>query len=430
MSAPTAAPAAPPGAGGRVVERPPSWKVPLTLGAFAALALLVFGVGAEAGQTSTFGISTGSQALQIEPVSLPTRGTATVLSLACAGLAALAAFLVSRRRRLPLAVPTGFAALWLLAFLVWAIAGSRISLTGLLAGSVLAAVPLVFGALSGVLCERAGVINIAIEGQLLSGAFLSAVVASLTGSLAAGLVAAPVAGLLVGSMLALFAIRYVVDQIIVGVVLNVLVIGLTSFFYGRVLSPQADTWNQPGTFDRIAVPVLSEIPVLGPVLFNQSVVVYLMYAAVAAVHVALFRTRWGLRVRAVGEHPTAADTVGIDVNRVRVRNVLLGGAMAGLGGAFFTLGSVGAFGREMTAGQGFIALAAMIFGRWSPVGALFAALLFGFANSLQQVLGVIGTPIPSEFMLMAPYLATIFAVAGLVGRVRAPAADGQPYVKG
>ena len=176
--------------------------------------------------------------------------------------------------------------------------------------------------------------------------------------------------------------------------------------------------------------MLGDIPIIGPVFFDQSVVVYVMYAVVIVVQIALFRTRWGLRVRAVGEHPTAADTVGIQVNRTRFRNVLMGGAMAGLGGAFFTLGSVGAFGREMTAGQGFIALAAMIFGRWSPVGALFAALLFGFANNLQGVLGIIGTPIPNEFMLMAPYLATIFAVAGLVGRVRAPAADGQPYIKG
>jgi len=231
-------------------------------------------------------------------------------------------------------------------------------------------------------------------------------------------------------MLALFTIRYIVDQIIVGVVLNVLVIGLTGFLYSRVLAAEQDVWNQPGTFSRIKIPILGDIPVLGPVLFDQSIIVYLMYVAVAVVHVALFYTRWGLRVRAVGEHPTAADTVGIQVNRTRVKNVLMGGAMAGIGGAFFTLGSVGAFGREMTAGQGFIALAAMIFGRWSPIGALFAALLFGFANNLQSILGIIGTPIPSQFMLMAPYLATIFAVAGLVGRVRAPAADGQPYIKG
>ncbi|MGH8822923.1 MAG: ABC transporter permease [Jiangellaceae bacterium] len=413
-----------------VAERPPSWRVPITLAVFGVVALVAFGFGSDTGQTTTFGITLGSEAFEIAPLELPTRASAIVLSAACLALAGFAAVRVARQQRIPLWVTIGFAALWLLAFMVWAIAGNTVSLTGLLRGTVLLAVPLVFGALSGVLCERAGVINIAIEGQLLAGAFLSAVVASLTDSLWVGLVAAPVAGLLVGLMLALFAIRYVVDQIIVGVVLNVLVIGLTGFLYSRVLAAEQDVWNQPGTFSRIKIPILGDIPVLGPVLFDQSIIVYLMYVAVVVVQVALFRTRWGLRVRAVGEHPTAADTVGIQVNRTRVKNVLMGGAMAGLGGAFFTLGSVGAFGREMTAGQGFIALAAMIFGRWSPIGALFAALLFGFANNLQSVLGIIGTPIPSQFMLMAPYLATIFAVAGLVGRVRAPAADGQPYIKG
>ncbi|HSK27944.1 MAG TPA: ABC transporter permease [Jiangellales bacterium] len=433
MSTATATPAAPAGAPEptTVVERPPSWRVPISLGVFALFSLVVFGFGADDGDRSTFGITLGSDPLlDIPDVSLPTRSTTIVLSVLLLALAGFAALRVSQRRRIPLPVTIGFAAVWMLSFLVWAIAGNTISFTGLLRGTVLLAVPLVFGALSGVLCERAGVINIAIEGQLLAGAFLSAVVASLTDSLWLGLIAAPVAGLMVAVLLAVFAIRYVVDQIIVGVVLNVLVIGLTGFLYGRVLAANQDTWNQPGTFGRIKIPVLGDIPILGPVLFDQSIIVYLMYVTVAVVHVALFKTRWGLRVRAVGEHPTAADTVGIKVNRIRVRNVLLGGVVAGLGGAFFTLGSVGAFGREMTAGQGFIALAAMIFGRWSPIGALFAALLFGFANALQSILGIIGTPIPSEFMLMAPYLATLFAVAGLVGRVRAPAADGQPYVKG
>jgi simple sugar transport system permease protein len=413
-----------------VTERPPTWRVPITLAVFGIVALVAFGFGSASGETSTFGITLGSEAFEIAPLELPTRTSAIVLSVACLALAGFAALRVSRQQQIPLWVTIGFAALWLLAFMIWAIAGNTVSLTGLLRGTVLLAVPLVFGALSGVLCERAGVINIAIEGQLLAGAFLSAVVASLTDNLWVGLVAAPIAGLLVGIMLALFTIRYIVDQIIVGVVLNVLVIGLTGFLYSRVLAAEQDVWNQPGTFSRVKIPILGDIPVLGPVLFDQSIIVYLMYVAVAVVHVALFRTRWGLRVRAVGEHPQAADTVGIQVNRTRVKNVLMGGAMAGLGGAFFTLGSVGAFGREMTAGQGFIALAAMIFGRWSPIGALFAALLFGFANNLQSILGIIGTPIPSQFMLMAPYLATIFAVAGLVGRVRAPAADGQPYIKG
>jgi general nucleoside transport system permease protein len=412
------------------LSKPPSWKTPLVMGVLAVLALLVFGLGAESGADSTFGMSTGRQALQISPVSLPTGPTAIALSVACVVLAVLAALAVRARRTIPLPVPIGFAALWLLAFLVWSMAGEQVPLPGLLGGTLLLSVPLVFGGLSGVLCERAGVINIAIEGQLLAGAFASAFAASVANSLWVGLVMAPVAGVLVAVLLGLFTIRYHVDQIIVGVVLNVLVLGLTGFLYGRLLVTDQDTFNQPGTFSRVAIPGLVEIPVIGPALFDQTVIVYLMYVAVVVVQVALFRTRWGLRVRAVGEHPQAADTVGIKVNRIRTQNVLLGGAMAGLGGAFFTLGSVGAFGREMTAGQGYIALAAMIFGRWSPVGALFAALLFGFANQLQGTLGAIGSPIPSEFMLMAPYLATIFAVAGLVGRVRAPAADGQPYMKG
>lgn len=408
---------------------PRSWKAPIGFGLLALVGVLAFGVFAEDGLTSTFQMSLRSDAVQLPPLEVPSRAVALVLSLLCAGLAAWSFVLVSRGRRPGIWLGALFGTAFVLAFLSWAIAGKSISFVGLLQGALLLAVPIVFGALAGVLCERAGVINIAIEGQLLAGAFLSAVVASLTGNVYVGLLAAPVAGLLVGALLAVFAIRYLVDQIIVGVVLNVLVIGLTSFLYSQLLAPQADRWNTPGRFSSFKVPLLGDIPVIGPVLFDQTVIVYLMYVVVIAVHVALFKTRWGLRVRAVGEHPTAADTVGINVNRLRFRNVLLGGAVAGIGGAFFTLGSVGAFGQEMTAGKGFIALAAMIFGRWSPLGALGAALLFGFADNLQSVLSIVGTPIPSQFMLMAPYLATIFAVAGLVGRVRPPAADGQPYVK-
>jgi ABC-type uncharacterized transport system permease subunit len=426
---PSTAPVAPPDREAALEVRPPSWRTPVVLAALAVLALVAFGLGADGGATSTFGLSRESESVRLDPVALPARATALVLSVLVLALAGLAAWHVARRRPVPGWLVAGFAVLWLLGFLVWAIQGKSISFVGLLAGSLALAVPLIFGSLSGVLCERAGVINIAIEGELLAGAFLAAVVASLSGSLWLGLLAAPLAGLLVSVLLAIFALRYVVDQIIVGVVLNVLVIGLTGFLYGRILVPEQDTWNSPDTFQPIKIPVLGDIPILGPVLFDQTVIVYLMYVVVAAVQVALFRTRWGLRVRAVGEHPAAADTVGIKVHRIRYQNVMLGGAVAGLGGAFFTIGNVGAFAREMTAGQGFIALAAMIFGRWSPLGALFAALLFGFANNLQSILGIIGTPIPSDLMLMAPYLATILAVAGLVGRVRAPAADGQPYVK-
>jgi general nucleoside transport system permease protein len=226
-----------------------------------------------------------------------------------------------------------------------------------------------------------------------------------------------------------FSIKYFVDQVIVGVVLNVLVIGLTSFFFSQVLAPNAATLNTPPRFDRFPIPVLGEIPIIGPVFFRQTVIVYLMYIAVALVFYGLFYTRWGLRVRAVGEHPQAADTVGINVNRTRFWNVALAGSIAGLGGTFFTIGSGIAFNREMTAGAGFIALAAVIFGQWDPIKATLAALLFGFASNLQNTLSVIGSPVPSEFMLMLPYVVTIFAVAGLVGKSRPPAADGKPYIK-
>ena len=223
------------------------------------------------------------------------------------------------------------------------------------------------------------------------------------------------AGALVALILGLFAVRYLVDQVIVGVVLNVLVVGLTSFLFRGAARP-TPTRSIRRALPHDRDPAAQEIPMIGPVLFRQNVLVYLMYAVVALVYVGMFRSRWGLRMRAVGEHPKAADTVGIKVNRTRVRNTMLGGAIAGLGGAFFTVASGDrASAREMSGGEGFIALAAMILGRWGPIGAMLAALLFGFASNLQGVPRLIGSPVPSQFMLMLPYLVTIFAVAGLVG---------------
>jgi simple sugar transport system permease protein len=321
-----------------------------------------------------------------------------------------------------------FGAAFLLSTLVFLYSGKTLTFTALLAGSLALAVPLIFGSLAGVLSERSGVVNIAIEGQLLAGAFTSALVASLTNSVWVGLIVAAIAGALVAAVLAVFAIKYVVDQIIVGVVLNVLVVGLTNFLFSTLMSDLA-TFNSPPRFDTFSVPLLSQIPVLGPVLFSQTPIVYLMYLAVAVVWTALFKTRWGLRLRAVGEYPKAADTVGIKVFRTRYLAVIIGGALAGLGGAFFTLGQVGAFGKEMTNGAGYIALAALIFGRWNPIYAAVAALLFGFSENLQFGLAIIGSSVPSEFLLMLPYVLTVVAVAGLVGRVVAPAADGKPYLK-
>jgi simple sugar transport system permease protein len=318
----------------------------------------------------------------------------------------------------------------IMAFLCWAAAGKFIPLTGLLQAAVLLAVPLIFGSMAGLLCEKSGVINIAIEGQLLFSAFVSAVVASLSQNLVWGLISAPVAGALVSWILAYFSIRFQVDQVILGFVINVLVLGLTNFFYTVLLVPYESTWNAAGSFSAIPIPVLSKIPIIGPILFNQTIIVYFMYLIVTVIQIALFKSKWGLRTRAVGELPIAADSVGIDVNKLRFRNVIIAGAVAGVGGAVFTIGAVGVFSQSMTAGAGFIALACLIFGKWSPKGALIAALFFGFTNSLQSNLSIAGVPIPSEFMLMIPYIATIIAVSGLIGRVRAPAADGIPYLRG
>jgi ABC-type uncharacterized transport system permease subunit len=428
--APVAEAPAPPATSAAILP-PIKWAAPIAYGVVALVSLVLFGLLADPTHSSTFTISTSKDLWQIAPVTVPSRVSAIVLSVLALVLAGVAAQAARTRRKVGVWLPITFGILVIFAFLVWAVAGkpNPMPLTGLLQGSLFLAIPLVFGALAGVLCERSGIINIAIEGQLLGGAFLAAVVATLTGSAYAGLIAAPIAGALVGLLLCLFAIRYVVNQIIVGVVLNVLVVGLTSYLFSTVLQADSATWNSPPSLPVISIPVLSEIPVLGPVLFRQTALVYIMYVVVTVLQIMIFRSRWGLRMRSVGEHPKAADTVGIKVNRTRLRNTVLGGAIAGLGGAFFTVAAGLAFGKEMTNGKGYIALAAMILGRWSPKGALAAALLFGFANNLQLQLNIIGTPIPSQIMLMTPYVVTIFAVAGLVGRVRPPAAEGIPYVK-
>jgi ABC-type uncharacterized transport system permease subunit len=221
----------------------------------------------------------------------------------------------------------------------------------------------------------------------------------------------------------------VVDQIIIGVVLNVLVVGLTNFMFSTFMSANPVLFNSPPRLRAIEIPGLAQIPVLGPVFFTQSPIVYLMYFAVAGVWFALYKTRWGLRLRAVGEYPKAADTVGIRVYATRYRSVMIGGALAGLGGAFFTIGQSLSFGKEMTNGAGYIALAALIFGRWNPVYAALAGLLFGFAENLQYSLSTIGSHVPSDFLLMLPYVLTVVLVAGLVGKVTGPAAAGKAYIK-
>ena len=297
----------------------------------------------------------------------------------------------------------------------------------MLDGTLFRSTPLALGAFAGLLCERSGVINIAIEGMLLTGAFVAALTASAADSTWVGLACGIAAGALLGAFLGVLSIKYQVDQIIGGTVINIFALGLTSYLGVRVLSEYPDL-NQPGAFRPFGIPGLERLPLVGPLLFDNTIYVYLMFILVIGLWWGLFRTRWGLRVRAVGEHPRAADTVGINVLRTRYRSVIMGGAVAGLGGTWFTLDATGGFNENMTAGRGYIALAALIFGRWHPVGAFVAALVFGFSEELQTRLALLDTPIPSDFLLMLPYIVTIIVVAGLVGRSRAPAADGQPYV--
>ena len=423
--------------------RPTSWwHLPATTTVMGLLALVVFGLRGIPGVDSAYVVVHESDlnpfGLIPERIVVSSMGGAIALSvialLASAALWVLHARSARPSARARLTLIAVFAVAWILAFMTWVISQRTLDVTTLLQGTIVLAVPLAFGALSGVLSERSGVINIAIEGQLLFGAFGATLVGSITGSVWIGLLAAPIVAMFMGALLAMFAVGYHVQQIIVGVVLNVLAIGLTSFFFGSVMSDNPGLFNAPMRLPTLRIPVLADIPLVGAALFEQNILVYLMWIIVAGLTVALFRTRWGLRVRAVGEHPKAADTVGIAVNLTRWKNVLLGSAVAGLGGATLTIGTGVAFGEEMSAGKGYIALAAMILGRYHPVGALLAALTFAFADSLQLRLGTMsaaegGVSIPGDFLLMLPYIVALFAVAGVVGRVRVPAADGQPYIK-
>jgi general nucleoside transport system permease protein len=391
-----------------------------------AIALL-FGLGASGGAESRFVLkSRGGGALSLPDLVVPSAATAWVIAAVCGflgGVQLTRGF--ERRANLVLGVVV---LLFVFAFLTWAAQDRSLNLVGMLESTVLRSVPITFGALCGVLCERSGIVNIGIEGMLLSAAFTGSIVGSATDNLWIGLFGAALVGGLLAWVLAVLSIRYRVDQIIGGTFINIFALGMTSYLSSRVLQQYQDL-NNPGRFTPMRIPLLSEIPVVGPVMFNKNIFIYIMFALVALIYVGLFYTRWGLRTRAVGEHPKAADTVGIRVLLTRYRNVILGGVVAGIGGAYFTLGSVGRFDENMTAGRGFIGLAAMIFGRWNPVGAFLAALVFGFADSLQTKLSILNVPIPSEFLLMAPYLVTIFVVAGVVRKARPPAAENKPYVK-
>ena len=407
---------------------PRKWRTPVLLAIVAVLGLVAFGLFGR-DEPVRFVWSNTSDAVVLPALDSTSRLVGIVMGLIATIAAAASFWYAANRRKVPVWLILIVGLAFLVGLVAWVGSGGNVPVVFLLTGAIALSTPIVLGGLAGVLGERVGVVNIAIEAQLLAGAFVAAFVASSTGNYLVALVAAMVAGSLVSVILAVFAIRYLVDQVVVGVVLIVLVSAITNFLYSAVLSQNSAELNNPGTLPRIAIPFLADIPVLGPVIFNQRITTYLMFLLVPLVWFFLFRTKWGLRIRALGEHPQAADTVGINVNRWRFWTVTLSGLIAGLGGAALTIGAVGPFVREMSAGQGFIALAAVILGRWNPWGMAAAALLFGFSSNFRVWAGQAGSALPPDLIEMTPYVVTIIAVAVVAGRVIGPKAAGKPYIK-
>ena len=394
---------------------------------YAIVGLLALWVGflrVPADQQTIYKLVFEGATIKLPDLTLPVGGTymaAGVISLIVAGIQFRAPSNPAWRR--PLAV-----AIFVLVFAVLTgiLGGKQPSLVGLLLAMVSFSLPIVFAGLAAILSERSGVMNIGIEGIILLGAAATAIGGSLLGNPIAGVAVGAVVGMLLGLLLAILAIRYHVDQIIAGTVLNLAAAGITTFMYTRILQVKPDL-NDPGLVGSTPIPLLSDIPIIGPALFNGSFFLYTGFILIVVLQLAIFRTRWGLRLRAVGENPNAAATIGIDVLRVRYLALSAGGAVAGFAGAYLVVVSTGSFQIGMSAGVGFIGIAAMIFGGWKPVGVAGAALVFGFARSAESRLGTVGVDVPTVFLSILPYVVTIIVVAGLVGRVRGPAAVGQPY---
>jgi ABC-type uncharacterized transport system permease subunit len=390
--------------------------------------ILLFGLNIKPGLHTTFGLTPqgDENVIPIPDMVLPVQTSIYFLGLASIFVGG---WQLARGIRSTGILAGVVAFCFVAAFLIWAARDNSMDLVGMMNTSLVRATPIALAALCGVVSERAAVVNIAIEGIMLVSALASVMVATLLHNLYAGLFAGILTGMVVAGFHAILVIQFKVDQIISGVAINIVGTGATSFISNRYMQANLDKINNSGVFPNIPIPLLVKIPILGPVVFENNIMVYIMLILVAVTFVILFYTRWGLRTRAVGEHPKAADTLGINVYMTRYVNVILGGLIAGIGGAYFTLGSVGRFDKLMTAGKGFIGLAAMIFGNWNPIGALGSSLIFGFADSLQVKMQILKTPIPSEFLQMAPYIVTIIVLAGVVGGVHAPAADGAVYEK-
>jgi ABC-type uncharacterized transport system permease subunit len=398
-----------------------------------AVVIWIFGIGsvARAHTSLTFdpvNVS-GTVPWHLGTWTVPTRLSCVVLGLL---MVAMGLEIVLRRPAKAVVARFGGAAILLFfALILWA--GRThgpsqvgfINVTAILVGSSAVAMVLIYGSLSGVLCERAGVVNIAIEGQFIGGVFVGAVLESTTHSFVYAAIGGAVVGAFLGLILAFLALRYQSDQIIVGVVIVTMMGGMSSYLNLQVLTPYPQ-YNLGNLAPNLPIPLLAKIPILGPVFFDQTGFFYLMIVLVALISFGLFKTRWGLRVRAVGEHPKAADAVGINVIRTRYLNVVMGGAVAGLGGVAL-IAWQGQFQPGITSGFGYIALAGLIFGRWRPSGAVVASVLFGVSVYLASNLQTYQIPVSTEILGMFPYIITIAVVSGLIGRVRAPAADGLPY---
>jgi ABC-type uncharacterized transport system permease subunit len=396
---------------------------------FTGLAIiLLFGVNTKPGLNTTFGLTPlgDTNVIPIPNLVLPSQTAIYVVAIVAIFVGG---WQLARGIRSTGILAGVVAFCFVAAFLIWAARDNSMDLVGMMNTSVVRATPIALAALCGVISERAAVVNIGIEGIMLMSAMTSVMFATLVHNLYAGLLAGMLTGMIIAGLHAILVIKFKVDQIISGVAVNIVGTGASSFISNRYMQIYTDQINNSGIFQNIPIPLLVKIPILGPVVFENNIIVYIMLILVAATFVILFYTRWGLRTRAVGEHPKAADTLGINVYMMRYVNVILGGLVAGIGGAYFTIGAVGRFDKMMTAGKGFIGLAAMIFGNWNPLGALGSSLIFGFADSLQVKMQILDIPVPTEFLQMAPYLVTIIVLAGLVGRVHPPAADGSPYEK-
>lgn len=404
-------------------------KPTILMALISVTVLVAFGIAGREGDV-TFEISRRMDVFQIPGFTIDSQLLGILSGFLMLALTAVGIVVRRRTGKTSILLVAIFSALAILSLLGWLATGNSVPLAFIVGTSVAYAAPLMLGAMSGIMSERVGVTNIAIEAQFLGGAFVSAVIATVTGSYALAIISAIIAGVAIASILALFAVKYLAQQIIVGVVLNVLVIGVTNFLYQQWLTKDAENVNFPGTMEIIKLPFFGDIPLLGPVLFENRVTVFLALIGIPALWFLLFRTKIGLRARAVGEHPLAADTVGINVRRTRFLWVTLGGAFAGIGGAALTIGGGGAFGREMSGGLGFIALAVVILGKWNPIYAGLASLLFGFSIILRIWANQVSPGIPTDFIAMLPYVVTVLAVAGFVGQSRPPKALAVPYTKG